>query len=294
VVAKIVAEDGLRLAAIVNYACHPTTLAWENTRISPDYVGLLRDKIFREFGAPCLFLQGASADLGPREGFVGNSGIADRNGKILALAALSALEGFPSDRTRFVYSGPVLSGATIGTWRHEPLDPAATQRIAAWNVAQWATPLAYRPDLPTMNQTRREVEYWQCEQERAAAAGRSEEARDCYARIERANRQLWRLAALSPDHFPLPVTLARLGDAIWLFVAGEHYQSLQTTLRARFPQHPIVVATIAGGWQPGYIPPAETYGRGIYQEQIAVVAAGSAEQLLEDISERIARLLQAT
>ena len=23
----------------MNYACHPTTLAWQNTLISPDYVG---------------------------------------------------------------------------------------------------------------------------------------------------------------------------------------------------------------------------------------------------------------
>jgi len=119
------------------------------------------------------------------------------------------------------------------------------------------------------------------------AAGRTEEARDSHARVERADRQLWRLRALPPGEFPLPVTLARIGDAIWLFVAGEHYQSLQTTLRSRFPKTPIIVATITSGWQPGYIPPAETYGRGIYQEQIAVVAAGSAERLLEDISERM-------
>ena len=55
------------LGTIVNYACHPTTLAWQNTLISPDYVGALRQAVEEQTGAPCVFLQGASGDLGPRE-----------------------------------------------------------------------------------------------------------------------------------------------------------------------------------------------------------------------------------
>jgi hypothetical protein len=53
-----------------------------------------------------------------------------------------------------------------------------------------------------------------------------------------------------------------------------------------------VVATITNGWQPGYVPPQELYGRGIYQEQIAIVAAGSAESIIETIGRQIAGLLE--
>src|SRR5690606_30808163 len=35
-VARVTGRDGAPLATIINYACHPTTLAWQNTRISPD------------------------------------------------------------------------------------------------------------------------------------------------------------------------------------------------------------------------------------------------------------------
>src|SRR4051794_37970381 len=42
-VAKIIGDDGRLMGSIVNYACHPTTLAWQNTLISPDYVGALRE-----------------------------------------------------------------------------------------------------------------------------------------------------------------------------------------------------------------------------------------------------------
>jgi hypothetical protein len=104
-------------------------------------------------------------------------------------------------------------------------------------------------------------------------------------------RQLWKLSELPPGQFPLQATLARLGDAIWVFVPGEHYQILQLALRERFRQHPVLVATISNGWQPGYIPAASTYGQGIYQEQIAVVARGSLEQIITSIGDAIQRMM---
>ena len=37
----------------VGYAAHPTSLAWENTLISPDYPGALREVVETATGAPC-------------------------------------------------------------------------------------------------------------------------------------------------------------------------------------------------------------------------------------------------
>src|SRR6185437_8504894 len=67
-VGRISDDKGRTMATIINYACHPTTLAWENTLVSPDYVGALREVVETATGgAPCVFFQGASAELGPRE-----------------------------------------------------------------------------------------------------------------------------------------------------------------------------------------------------------------------------------
>jgi hypothetical protein len=280
VVARIAENGGQTLATIVNYACHPTTLAWQNTLISPDYVGTLRETVEQHTSAACLFLQGASGDLGPREGFLGDPEIADRNGRQIGFAALAALEALPPPHTEFVYSGPVVSGATLGTWHHRPLDETAIERLKAWRIVHSTIPLEYRPKLPSLDQAKADLERWQAaEATTAEAASRH----DAHARVEQAKRQVWRLGALPPERFPLPITVARLGDAIWLFVAGEHYQSLQTAVRAQFPDRPVLVTTLSNGWQPGYIPPANVYGRGIYQEQISVVAQGSAERVEQDV-----------
>jgi hypothetical protein len=105
---------------------------------------------------------------------------------------------------------------------------------------------------------------------------------------ERKNRMLHRLEQLPKgDAYPLQVAVWRMGDAVWVGVQGESYNLLQTELRRRFPEKMIVVASIAGDWGASYLPPRELYDKAIYQVNIAVVAAGSLEQLIESITARI-------
>jgi hypothetical protein len=84
--------------------------------------------------------------------------------------------------------------------------------------------------------------------------------------------------------YPFPVRLWRVGDAWWVAVSGEPYNVLQTELRRRLPQTPLVVITLAGGWGPSYLPPRGTYGKGIYQESVSALAPGCLETLIEDIA----------
>jgi hypothetical protein len=291
-VARISGEHAQCLATIVNYACHPTTLAWDNTSISPDYVGAMREVVEQATGAPCLFLQGASGDLGPREGYVGDWAIADRNGRQLGHAALSALEALPPRGTRFVYAGPVVSGTTIGTWRHDPLDAESLRQQQHWRIRQREVELPYRHDLPDLEETKAAHRKWLADEEKARAAGDAAKARDCRALVEQTNRKIGRLSILPAGKvFPYHVTLWKLGDALWVLVPGELYQTFQITLRARFPAHPVIVATLTDDWQPGYLPAASSYGYGIYQETIAAVAAGSLETLIEVIAREIGTIL---
>jgi hypothetical protein len=287
-VARATDESGRTLATFVNYACHPTTLAWENHLISPDFPGAMRELVEQATNAPCIFLQGASGDLGPREGFSGDTGLADRNGRQLGYAALSAMEELPPVGTQFEYTGPVVSGATLGVWKHRPLtaDQAATK--SCWRLARWTVNLPYRPELPTTDTIRAARAQFEAARKKAEQTNDSALARDSHAMIERMDRQLTRLTALptGPD-IPLPVWLWSIGDALWLAVEAEHYQLLQRSLRERFPDFSIVVMTLANGSRPSYLPTAEVYDTGVYPETIAVVARGSLEKLVEAIGERI-------
>jgi hypothetical protein len=288
-VARVTDERGRLMATVVNYACHPTTLAWDNTLISPDYVGALREVVEQVTGAPCLFLQGASGDLGPREGYVGDAAVADRNGRQLGFAALSTLTALPAAGTRFRYTGPVVSGATLGAWVHEPLPATDVERNNLWRIWRWRERLPYRPGQPTAEQVETELKQFQVDEDAARAVGDTQRAANCRAMAERKRRLRHRLSQLPRgDAFPLQVVLWRMGDGLWLGVQGESYSLLQTELRRQFPGTPILVASVAADWGASYLPTKEIYGTGIYQESIAVVAAGSLEQIIESIATRIA------
>ena len=287
-VARVTNSADQLVATVVNYACHPTTLAWENTLISPDYPGAMRETVEHATGAPCVFIQAASGDIGPRDGQQGDPRVADRNGRQLGYAALEAIESLPPWGTRFEYTGPVVSGATLGAWSHEPLGAEARNRHARWLIHRWTLELAYRPDLPTLAQAQTDLARWEMEERSAHDRGDSLQARDFRAMAERMTRVINRLINLPPGRsFPLPITLWRVGDGVWLAVEGEHYNLLQRALRARFVGVPIVVATLANGSRPTYLPTVESYGKGIYQESIALLAPGSLEQLIKAIGAEI-------
>jgi hypothetical protein len=148
-------------------------------------------------------------------------------------------------------------------------------------------------ELPTEADTRTELAKWESEEAKARSVNNTVRVSECRAKAEQMTRQLARLAALPAGKaYPLRVTVAQLGGALWVFTAGELYQYFQRTLRERFPNFAVVVATLTNDWQPGYLPSAQSYGYGIYQEIITAVAPGTLEALTETVCREVKRLVE--
>jgi hypothetical protein len=290
-VARVSDSAGKIVATVVNYGCHPTTLAWDNSLISPDYVGALRETVEQATDAICVFVLGACGDLGPREGFVGDTAVADRNGRQVAYAALSALESMDPPLTDFVYTGPVVSGATLGTWAPQPQSSerlAATTHIAGGRH-QVELPVRERPDRA---QLERELADWEAKSTAANAQGDAAAAGDARAYAERARRWIARLDDL-PDgkSFALQFSVHRLGDALWITCGGEPYSLLQVELRRRFPGWPMLISPVSGDLQVAYLLPKDRYGVGLYQEEPSILGAGCLEGLIDAIDECVQELI---
>ncbi|WP_197683656.1 hypothetical protein [Jiangella alkaliphila] len=260
VVGRLTGADGVRrtLATVVNYACHPTTLAWQNRLVSPDYVGSMRRLVEAATGAPCLFLQGASGELAPAEQYTGDTEVADRHGRALGHAVLAALDGLPPPGTELGLAELVESGAPLAVWRPVPSSPS-TELAVRRSVAE----LEVRP-LPTIAELAAE---W---------AGIDERSRDERLRRARHLRDGYLDGGDVVEH---PVWAWRLGDALLVAHPGEAYSQLQRGLRARFPDRPVLVLNLTNG--PGfvYLPTREAYRRGAYQSWQTPLAAGSLERL---------------
>jgi hypothetical protein len=287
VVARISDPTGALLATVVNYGCHPTTLAWENTMLSPDYIGAMREVVEEATGALCIFAQGACGDLAPRWNQQGDAAVADANGRQLGYAALATLENIGPPLADFQYQGPVISGATLGDWRYRPLSLARMAATARFEGGNFTVQLPQKP-LPDPMALEAEMEEWGTKQQEADERGDAIAARDYGARLERARRWLLRVRYLSAQptyiyHF----TVHRLGDGFWITTGGEPYSVLQSELRRRFPAHPILLTPLAGDFQVAYLLPSDRYGRGLYQEEPSILAPGCLEILTEAIAERI-------
>jgi hypothetical protein len=259
-VAKVTGEGGELRATLFNYACHPTTLAWHNRLLSPDYIGAAREVLENAFGAPALFFQGASGELAPRDDYVGDTAVADRNGRQLGHAAAAAIEGLPPAGTRFVYTGIVASGANLGTWEYQPSDAAALPASEQLAARVNHVPLRRKEDLGVVE---------------------SLSGPDSVQEQEKALRRRFLSQALGDGPvYEMPVWTWRLGDALLVAIPNEPYSVLQVELRRRFEGTPLLVLGTTNRTM-GYLSPEETYGTGLYQEQQSPFAPGGLEQTIE-------------
>ena len=264
---RVTDADGNIRATLVNYACHPTTLAWDNTAISPDYVGAMRETIQQATDAPALFLLGACGELSPRHQYVGDADVADRHGRQLAHAALATLNDMEPAGTRFQFSERVESGAPLAVWKHEARD--LNKSLQAHSVTV---------ELPLKDWPSAE----ELEQQRAVCTDRALEER------LRRKRDIRRSLG-DGQTFDLDIYAWRIGDAILIGSCCEPYSVLQRELRRRFPDRSIICMNLING-SIGYLPPQERYEQDIYQVWQTPFDRGSLERTIERMAEAIEAL----
>jgi len=264
-VGRVTNSAGKVRASLVNYACHPTTLAWENRAISPDFVGAMRETIEAATDdAPALFLQGASGDLAPKQQYVGDASVADRHGRGLGFAALATSQDMQPPATQLAFQGAVESGAPLAVWRPEP--------IAVSNILQAVETTV---DLPLKD--------WpsaaELEQERLDCTDRALEER--LRRKRDIRRQLG-----DGETYALPITAWRMGDAVLVGCMAECYSQLQQQIRRHFPDRTIICMNLING-SIGYSPPAELYDTDVYQVWQTPFDRGSLEAITKAMIETI-------
>ncbi len=270
-VGRVATPDGTTLATITNYACHPTTLAWENPLISPDYVGAFTELVEAATGAPALFLQGASGELQPSEAYSGDTALADAHGRRLGYAALSVLAGMLPPETQLAYTGVVESGAPLGLWRRSHHAGSTGMAAVQIDVA-----------LPLKNlQSTAEI--------RAELAGSTDRTMQ-----ERARRKL-RVREMVGDGTvaAMPAWAWRLGGTVMVATVQEAYSPLQTELRRRFPDRAVVVMNLTNG-SCAYLASADRYDHDIYQVWQSPFERGCLERTIEATAAAVQGLLAAS
>jgi hypothetical protein len=267
-VGRVTNQDHLIIATLVNYACHPTTLAWKNRQLSPDYVGAMRELVESQTQATCLFLQGASGELAPAEQYVGDLALAESYGRRLGHAALATLEGMLPPKTQLAFSGVVESGAPLAIWKRS-IQPPATTLLA--ELVAVKLPLK---SLPPLAQIERQ---W----------------RKCQDRVMK--ERLWRQRMVRKtvgegESAQVPLWIWRLGDSFFVAHPTEAYSEFQQKLRRKLAPHAVTAIDIANGYM-GYLPPRRLYGKNIYPVWQTPFGPGALEKLTQAASRTARHLL---
>jgi hypothetical protein len=231
------------LATIVNYACHPTTFAWLNKLISPDYIGSMRTIVEAHTNhAPCLFLQGASGETAPAHQYTGDPAVPEKHGRQLGYAVLSTLEGMLAPRQELVYQGVTESGAPLAVWYPEPCTPpnvvASSVFMTPLQLKPLPTPAEVEADIAkTQDRTMRERLYRKLQIVKTLKGGKSYDA------------QTW---------------VFRIGQALFIAHPNEAYSCFQIELREAFPDFSVFVMNTSGA-ELGYLCPPAVHEQNVYQ-----------------------------
>ena len=277
-VARIDDEAEQPLAVIVSYSCHPTIMAQANSRITPDFPGVLRRTVESVVGgAKCLFLQGTPGNTHPKQTYSSRSEDYQLVGRLLGLEAAKVALGLATvPRTERLLE-VVESGAELCMYADEPADePDATVKVVERPLA-----LPVR-ELPSVEQA--EAEYEAHVREVAAARERGDAAG-----ISRASYQAKRAGMrvqmsrnyAGKSHVDLTLLGIRIGPLALVSLPGEPFSEVGAGVRERSP----FAVTMMSGYSNGafsYIPMRADYGPAGYGVWNSPLAAGAAEQLMDE------------
>jgi len=284
-VVRVDSRDGRPLAALVNYACHPIFLGSASHLISPDFPGPMRRTVERETGATCLFLQGATGNVNPRNPMHPDTGEAERAGTMLGLEAAKTFLGIDS-RTTVEREYWLTSVATFHLVRKEAVEPATPDRVAAREEVL-ALPLLPLPDAAGARRI--------LEERTAALEAMVKQGADLDDLNPARYQVLWAKSLVKtveekrgPMSVSVPVQALRINDVAVVGVAGELFIEVQLAIKKASPFGSTLVAAYSNGCV-CYIPVTEAYPDGGYEVDhsykgyrlLTAIAPGAAERVAE-------------
>jgi neutral ceramidase len=277
-VVRVDDEAGQPLAILVNFAAHPTILAWDNRLISPDYPGTLRRVVESVTGATCLFLQGAAGDQDTIRDYACQVEAARWVGRQVGLEAARVAEAIQTrPGTRRVVR-QVESSWTMGVTEHVPDQPP--EETVRSRTRQVALPRWQQPPPAEA-----EIEQVQALQARLADLHRqgapAETVREANRNVRRALLALETARRRSePGPIQLEIQAIQLGPVALLSLPVEPFAEIGAAIKTRSPFAATLVSGYSNGMV-GYLPVASAYPDGGYEIWVTPFAPEAAGQVVE-------------
>lgn len=271
--------EGSPLAVVVNYACHPIIVGPYNDLITPDYPGIVKRVVEEATGAKCLFLQGATGDVGPIEGCTSQEPLAvyRKLGKQLGYAAATVALDLENAYKQDRYLRTLESGAPLGVFENEmlPIEPV-TLRVATRPVKM---PLKDHPAFEIADaEARAQAE----ELQRLRREGTETEVRWAGMLAKRSRMRAERSRAYhGKSHIELELHAIRINDIVIMGMPGEPFVEIGLAVKADSP----FAHTLFSGYSNvggSYIPMADAYAVGGYEVDVTPYRPEAAQAVIDE------------
>lgn len=277
-VIRIDSEEGRPVATLVNFAAHPTILAWENRLISPDYPGTVRRTVESLMGGMCLFIQGAAGNQDTIRDFSGSIEDSRWVGRQIGLEAVRVAELIETQPMKTKIVRHVESSWTMGIVERIPdHQPCAVVRCISREIA-----------LPVCQQTAPSVSDFTVDDLRRRLADLQSRGASTQE-IREANR-LARRAALASriaeqrsrgSHLHVEFQAIRLGQTALIGVPFEPFAEVGAKVKAGSPFATTFYSGYTNGVN-GYLPTSAAYDEGGYEVWNTPFAPTAAPIVIEE------------
>ncbi len=264
IVFRIDGADGKPLAVLANFPCHGTVLAYENKKISADWIGMVRQVVEAAMPtAKCLFFQGAAGNQGPIEGFTGDLAVAHRLGAMLGHAATSLAFGIETVDRVPTFEGFVESTAYQAKQHWRVKGPRSGMLARASKIIQ----------LPRRQYTSKEIDDMAARLDDAIRKATSAKASKDPWRIHQADARVRRFRDLltkwkqpvEESPIEVEVEIWQIGDVGIVSMPGEPFAEIGVAIRKASPFAHTMFCGYSDGVGGDYLPMSCEYDKGGYE-----------------------------
>lgn len=281
VVFRIDDAAGSPLAVLANYPCHGTVLAYENQRISADWIGTVRTVVEAAMPtAKCLFFQGAAGNQGPIEGFTGDLAIPHRLGAMIGHSTVSLALGIETVNRVPTFEGFVESTAYQAKQPWRVIGPRDSTLRHASKIVEVPRRRYTEHEISSMRKRVAEA------REKVAAAhdhGDPWLIHQAEARLRRFRELLekWQ-QPVDPSPIQVQIEILRIGDVAIVSMPGEPFAEIGVAVRNASPFPVTMFCGYSDGMGGGYLPTSCEYDHGGYEVERTPYGIGADKKLIAE------------
>ena len=278
--------DGVPVATIVGFACHPHILGPENRLISPDYPGHMRKTVEEIIGGRCLFFQGYAGNQGPVHTFLGDVEAARKAGKILGLEASKVRMSIdPFEREEKLVE-IIPAGADFGMYEDVIINEPNDDLIINNKYIDLPT-----LDFPSFEKASEVYELALEKLKKARESGNQEEIKKMVSNAKRANHTRRNSLRSKDGKVNIWVQTIKIGDIVLQGIPLEPFIEYSNKIKSLNPNKKIVLSGYSNGLT-GYLPTAVAYEEGGYETRNTPLSPESEELILNICDSEIKNLTE--